>query len=130
MRIRILFGPLSHQLIIFKTFTAFPSGLIIRLRKRIVFDCIEDEEAARLIAEEEGLCVETEEAAKLKAGTVDKLLASIASCFNESCTYAENNAIEWLKDPNNHPTSMSNVGEALTVARRVDAMIDTDAVVL
>ena len=112
MRIRILFGPLSHQLIIFKTFTAFPSGLIIRLRKRIVFDCIEDEEAARL-----------------KAGTVDKL-ASIPSCFNESCTYAENNAIEWLKDPNNHPTSMSNVGEALPVARRVDAMIDTDAVVL
>ena len=83
-----------------------------------------------MIAEEEGLCVETEEAAKLKAGTVDKLLASIASCFNECCTYAENNAIEWLKDPNNHPTSMSNVGEALTVARRVDAMIDTDAVVL
>ena len=71
--------------------------------------------------------VEAEEAAKLKA--VDKLV-SIASCFNESCTYAENNAIEWLKDPNNHPTSMSNVGEALTVARRVDAMIDTDAVVV
>jgi hypothetical protein len=79
--------------------------------------------------EEEGHRVEAEEAAKLKAGTVDKL-ASIASCFNESCTYTEKNAIEWLKDPNANPTSMSNVGEALTVARRVDAMIDTDAVVL
>jgi hypothetical protein len=64
--------------------------------------------------EEEGLRVEAVEAAKLKS--VDRL-ASIASCFK-------------LKDPNNHPTSMSNVGEALTVARRVDAMIDTDAVVL
>jgi hypothetical protein len=77
--------------------------------------------------EEEGHRVEAEEAAKLKA---EDRLASIASCFNESCTYTEKNAIEWLKDPNANPTSMSNVGEALTVARRVDAMIDTDAVVL
>jgi len=64
--------------------------------------------------EEEGLRVEAVEAAKLKS--VDRL-ASIASCFK-------------LKDPNANPTSMSNVGEALTVARRVDAMSDTDAVVL